>query len=280
MDPPGPASYFEFKEDEPFFLPSFFDEELHAVMAKKIEDAEQNEAPFRTDENEPAHDEESSDNRFIPLIEDQNEGEVKNATKQVFDEIKASPKAIEHWKIIATTLSVPTSRIALLFKRNSTEKDLQSYSHRFHLINDNAWDLFSLLAGFKRGDIWMCTVAEDYLYHTPRPMGNIFDNPSIREKHAALEAAIKVKVLDQMPDKKKKFNARLKDLEAIAAQNEKFEHIFRQQQQAIQMLLMLHNKEKFNHDMVNYLRDTVGILSRKVDALQKLVSTLIDAMKL
>lgn len=244
----------------------FLDEFFNLELAKKMEERPQKSAPFRTNESDPSEDPNDND-KYIPLITK----EAEKPWPEPFDEKALSEKAYKRLNIIFTLLIQPCSRIAVKYRKGATLADTKRYTHSFSLIEDNLYILLELLAPLRRGDVWSCTTYGDVLYHTPFATHNIFRDPNVRQKSAEEEAEVKLQFLEKLNKKTRKIKMQLRiaEIEAALMGLQALSKTMVAQSNAIQTLLMLSTQEKFNHEMVGYLRDNMGNLTRKVDGFIK-----------
>ena len=193
----------------------------------------------------------------------------------------ASEKAWERWRILKATLMQPTSRVFIQRLNGATEADLKNYTHQFDLIKGVAWELLTLLAEFKQGDVWLCTIVGDILYHLPERRFNLFLDPLVREKMVEMDAEVRFRALKKAIDADKanrsvhERHARLimleKQVQEWLKDAEIFMKAFKQQQQAVQIMLKLGEKEKYNHDLILYLRDNVGRHEQEIRRMMKVM---------
>lgn len=246
----------------------YFNQELADSIDKRL--AAEPSAPFRTDQEAPAF---TEDNRYIPLVSQPKEGDVKGTgsksdeqEKLPFDEEPMSEMAYKNMNMLLNILTKGSSRLVVRHLRGGTKTDLSIYTHKFHLVKDNTWELLECLAPLRRGDVWRCCTVGDVLYHIPFAHGNLFHDPLQRAKLVEQEAAEKVSVMHLINKNRNKIATQLRVAECERAISE-FGQALKQcteQRDAIQMLLQLHTHEKFNHEMVNYLRDNLGKMNKQL----------------
>lgn len=263
MAEPQPLS----DEGELFFNPAFFDEETHVAIEKLLAEQKAEVTPFRTEPDDPDRKFEGNSVPFyVPLVNKEGEHVEKNEKLDFLP--GPSPVAHKRLNIIMNVLTVPASNIALFFKKQITQEQSEKYTHKFNLLTDNCFELFELLAGFKRGDVWFCAIGGDILYHTPRPAQNIYNNPAYRERCAKLEAQVRIEMFKQVKNKEQSLRIRVKQLESQVEQLYKLGDQCYKVQQALQMLLSLHQREKYSAETVSYLRDNIGKHAREIQELR------------
>lgn len=276
--------------EEPFFKPDikkcefstgFYDEDLDNKIEAAMMMADK-EVSVRTGhlmDGEETGDREK-DGTYVPRVvgPDDPPLDPKSDKEKDMEEVFPSELGWKRWGILKATLMMPTSRIFIQRLNGATKKDLAHYTHKFDLLKDDPWELFNLLAGFKQGDVWMCCIAGDILYHLPERRYNLFLDPLVREKIVELDSetrfrAIKKALAEQKPNGVRGHEVRItgleKDMAAIASDIESFMKAFKQQQQAVQIMLKLGEKEKYNHDLILHLNDNVGRHEQELRRLTK-----------
>lgn len=265
----------ELDEDEERYyqgLGIMFDQEL----ADKLDAMELNKshAPKRTGLwDEERTETEQITGTYVPEVEDREDANYVAPDRLPFDEKPMSDNAHKVFNAIFNTFK--DSRIALDYLKGCTAEKAAKYTHTFVLwdANDprpiNLVPLLELLAPMKRGDVWALTTYGDVLHHTPFAQPNIFNDPTLRQDTALMEAEKKMKYLSQLNKKnaRKRTELRLTELEAIVSGLENFRKLALDQQRSVQILLQLRTRDQFNHEMVDYLRENVGKLDRYIKTL-------------
>ena len=250
------------KEDDTIYegLDEFFNQELADSIDKRTENLPS--APSRTDPEADAY---TEDGRYIPLVSTAEEKASQVTEERDFDEPPLSEKAAFNLNNLLNILTKGSSRLCVQYKKGATKKDLAQYTHKHDLVKGNAWQLLEYLAPLRRGDILRCCNYGDILYYTPFAHGNLFHNPLNREKIVEQETAEKLKLLEMINKERgrRPMMLRMADCENIISEFAQLIKINKEQREAIQILLQLHTHEKFNHEMVNYLRDNVATLARR-----------------
>lgn len=248
-------------------------DELDEEMKAKLDPDNLPRAPFRTDPEAPNTDEKG---KYIPQVlteEQRNEKEYLVAIERLgCTEKKPSRKAYKNFSLYFNLLSEQSSRIAVSYQRGATLKDRNKFTHCFHLVDGNGFELMESVAHLKRGDVWACTIYGDELWHTPMADRNILRDPKYRARHHEEEAAAKLKYLEKLnkiASPKKTLGLRLTEVEEALKGVVEVTKIYQQQQTTISMLLNLRTKDKYNHEMVEYLREQAGIHDARVAKLQE-----------
>lgn len=222
---------------------------------------EQESAPFHR--GELPIEERNYGDQYVPEILTPEEQAMLQET---FDEKPPSKLAQERIGAILSLLTRDPSKLAVMFKRGAALKDLSFYPFRFPLTGESAdpYILFAHLKGLKCGDVVRMTAYGDDLYF--RVTGsNIYEDPLKRQEYVKVLADLEKKLASQRG--KLDLGLRVTALEKLASEDKHYREVIKKHEQAVQMLLMLHSREKFNHEMVTYIRSNTASLQRKVDEL-------------
>lgn len=241
-------------------------DELDEEMKAKLENTPS--APFRTDPDAPSTDERGN---YIPQVlteEERADKEYQLAIERLgFVEKPPSKKAWKHFSLYWNLITEQSSRLAVSYMRGATLKDRKKYTHCFHLLDGNPNELLESISHLKRGDVWACTIYGDELWHTPMAGRNVLRDPKYRARQHEEEAAAKLAFLEKLnkiTSPKKSLQIRVTELEMAIKGIVEVTKIFQQQQNTISMLMNLRVKEKYNHEMVEYLRQQASIHERQV----------------
>lgn len=248
-------------------------DELDDEMKAKIDLDNGPSAPFRTDPDAPSTDAQGG---YIPQVlteEERADKEYQLAIERLgFAEKPPSKKAWRIFSLYYNLLTEQSSRLAVCYQRGASPKDRKKYTHCFHLIDGNPNEFLESISHLKRGDVWACTVYGDELWHTPMADRNVLRDPKYRARHHDEEAAAKLAFLEKLnkiTSHKKSLQIRVTELEVAIKGIVQVTKVFQQQQTTISMLMNLRTKDKYNHEMVEYIRQQAGIHDARVAKLQE-----------
>jgi len=243
-------------------------DELDDEMKAKIDLDNGPSAPFRTDPDAPSID---ANGKYIPQVlteEERADKEYQLAIERLgFVEKPPSKKAWKIFSLYYNLLTEQSSRLAVCYQRGASLKDRKKFTHCFHLIDGNPNEFLESISHLKRGDVWACTVYGDELWHTPMADRNVLRDPKYRARQHEEEAAAKLAFLEKLnkiTSPKKSLQLRVTELEVALRGIVEVTKIYQQQQTTISMLMNLRSKDKYNHEMVGYLREQAGIHERTV----------------
>lgn len=168
----------------------------------------------------------------------------------------------------------PNAIMIFFFERLPKNQALAGYyNYVFDLKTGSPWQLFEDLSHLKTGDVIEMAAHDWTLLIRTKAWCNIYEDPLEREKYWRIkqdeERHFSAEISKNMSQK-----MRIARLELWLARNNLSTNLYEKQRRAIDVLLMLHNKYKFNSDMHEFLRENVAHHERDIIELQKDVRAL------
>lgn len=179
---------------------------------------------------------------------------------------------------IVDTLAAPPSGLAVMFLGGINERYAASNFEGYHdIAEDNPVEFYEMLQRREmfRGDVLFLGLRGTRLYYRLRPRPNIYNDPLKRREYVKVLQDLEEQMIkDNLKKDKGSHEKRLFRIEQAMSKMAVIANALEGQNQAIQQLLKMHSREKYNGDLIQALRENIANHEREILTLNTRISDL------